>query len=194
MNDDARRCTAMSKHTGERCRQPAVPGTSVCRYHGARGGAPAGNLNALVHGAYAQRILSAEEQRIHSAFLDQIRQDFALNRSSDEIQVQMAALAFLQYLRAGEAGTEAAAAVHARIVRNCLRDLRATKSARERGPVDLQMSPSEWATAFVAKALEADGKRKRRTEKSDGKGAESSPGPAEHPGERQGEHDGTTEL
>ena len=165
MTDETRRCTATSKHTGERCRQTAVPGYSVCRYHGAGGGAPKGNLNGLVHGAYAKRILTEEEQQIHSAFLDQIRQDFSLNQSSDEIQVQMAAIAFVQFLRAEETGNEAAAAVHARVVRNSLRDLRATKNARERGPVDLKTSPSEWATAFVQKALEADGRQKRRTRK-----------------------------
>jgi len=27
-------CTATAKSTGNRCRQPAVPGGSVCRYHG----------------------------------------------------------------------------------------------------------------------------------------------------------------
>lgn len=30
----ADRCTATAKSTGERCRQPAVPGAEVCRYHG----------------------------------------------------------------------------------------------------------------------------------------------------------------
>jgi hypothetical protein len=30
----AHRCTAHSKQTGERCRQPAIPGGNVCRYHG----------------------------------------------------------------------------------------------------------------------------------------------------------------
>ena len=70
---------------------------------------------------------------------------------------------------------QAGAAVHARVVRNCLRDLRATKSARERGPVDLKTSPSEWATAFVQKALEADGRQKRRTRKKNTKETRTDP-------------------
>jgi hypothetical protein len=41
----APRCTARSKRTGLRCRAPAVRGHSVCRMHGARGGAPAGTRN-----------------------------------------------------------------------------------------------------------------------------------------------------
>ena len=32
------RCTARSKGTGERCKQTAIPGGTVCRFHG--GGAP----------------------------------------------------------------------------------------------------------------------------------------------------------
>lgn len=47
----APRCTAKSKRTGERCKCPAVKGWTVCRVHGARGGAGAGPLNpAYRHG------------------------------------------------------------------------------------------------------------------------------------------------
>jgi hypothetical protein len=49
---DAPRCRAKSKRTGEQCRAPAVQGYRVCRLHGARGGAPAGNRNGNYrHGA-----------------------------------------------------------------------------------------------------------------------------------------------
>ena len=34
------RCTATSKRTRQRCKAPAVRGWNVCRFHGARGGAP----------------------------------------------------------------------------------------------------------------------------------------------------------
>lgn len=33
-NHMADQCTATAKSTGERCKQPAVPGASVCRFHG----------------------------------------------------------------------------------------------------------------------------------------------------------------
>lgn len=42
---DAPRCKAKAKRTGERCRCPAVTGWTVCRVHGARGGAPQGPAN-----------------------------------------------------------------------------------------------------------------------------------------------------
>ena len=39
------RCTAHSKRTGLPCGSPAVTGWSVCRMHGAGGGAPTGKPN-----------------------------------------------------------------------------------------------------------------------------------------------------
>lgn len=52
LNEQADRCTATTRD-GSRCKNPAVTGSSVCRMHGAGGGAPAGNQNALTHGGYA---------------------------------------------------------------------------------------------------------------------------------------------
>ena len=60
---DAPRCKAKSKRTGQRCKAPAVRGWNVCRFHGARGGAPKGKANgAWKHGYYsgaaqAERVL-----------------------------------------------------------------------------------------------------------------------------------------
>ncbi len=46
------RCGATSKRTRKPCRAPAVKGWRVCRFHGARGGAPRGARNgAYKHGA-----------------------------------------------------------------------------------------------------------------------------------------------
>jgi hypothetical protein len=42
---NARQCSARSKRSGQRCRGPAVIGWSVCRFHGAKGGAPKGPAN-----------------------------------------------------------------------------------------------------------------------------------------------------
>ena len=48
------RCTATSKRTRQRCKAPAVRGWTVCRFHGARGGAPKGEANgAWKHGYYS---------------------------------------------------------------------------------------------------------------------------------------------
>ena len=58
----ALRCHAKSKRSGLRCQAPAVRGYSVCRMHGAGGGAPRGNQNALKHGAHsAESIAQVKE-------------------------------------------------------------------------------------------------------------------------------------
>src|ERR1700687_6184603 len=47
--------TAKSKRTVQRCKAPAVRGWNVCRFHGARGGAPKGKANgAWKHGHYSE--------------------------------------------------------------------------------------------------------------------------------------------
>jgi uncharacterized protein YjcR len=48
----APRCKARSKRSGNPCRSPAVRGFNVCRMHGAGGGAPIGNCNAVKHGQF----------------------------------------------------------------------------------------------------------------------------------------------
>jgi hypothetical protein len=49
------RCGATSKRSGEKCRAPAVTGWRVCRFHGARGGAPKGPYHGHYrHGYYSQ--------------------------------------------------------------------------------------------------------------------------------------------
>jgi len=52
-NPDKKRCTATSKRSGEQCKNWAVPGKNVCRFHGGKSnGAPKNNKNALKTGAY----------------------------------------------------------------------------------------------------------------------------------------------
>lgn len=59
----APRCTAHSKRTGEPCRSPAVRGFSVCRMHGARGGAPTGSRNGRWrHGEFSSEAIEARRE------------------------------------------------------------------------------------------------------------------------------------
>jgi hypothetical protein len=63
----APRCSATSKRSRCQCRAPAVRGWTVCRFHGARGGAPKGKANgAWKHGGYSNEALAA---RRHCAAL-----------------------------------------------------------------------------------------------------------------------------
>ena len=57
------RCTATSKRTREPCRAPAVTGWTVCRFHGARGGAPTGKRNGIYrHGGQTKGALALRRQ------------------------------------------------------------------------------------------------------------------------------------
>jgi hypothetical protein len=54
------RCSATSKRTGKPCRAPAVNGWRVCRFHGARGGAPTGDRHGNYrHGEYTKEAKAA---------------------------------------------------------------------------------------------------------------------------------------
>ncbi len=54
---DAPRCTAMAKSTRQRCCNPAKRGWSVCRLHGAGGGAPRGETHPnFKHGLRSKEV------------------------------------------------------------------------------------------------------------------------------------------
>jgi hypothetical protein len=72
----APRCSANSKRARERCKAPAVRGWTVCRFHGARGGAPKGKANgAYKHGLHTKE--AGEERRLLSDLLRQSRKAIA---------------------------------------------------------------------------------------------------------------------
>ena len=57
------RCTATSKRTRKPCQAPAVNGWNVCRFHGARGGAPAGKRNGMYrHGGFKKEAVALRRQ------------------------------------------------------------------------------------------------------------------------------------
>jgi hypothetical protein len=66
------RCSATSKRTKKPCMAPAVNGWTVCRFHGARGGAPKGERHGMYrHGLYTKE--AREEARFLSDLLRQSR-------------------------------------------------------------------------------------------------------------------------
>jgi len=94
------------------------------------------------------------------------------NKSSDFMQVELVAVYFLKLGRAQEAGDWDAAERLDRMIRCHLKDLKATKIAREgeagSGP---ETTPAEWATALLEKLAESQKKpagksaKKKKTQK-----------------------------
>ena len=68
----APRCSATSKRTRKRCKAPAVRGWTVCRFHGAGGGAPKEKANgSYKHGLHTQE--AKAERRLVSDLLRRSR-------------------------------------------------------------------------------------------------------------------------
>ena len=66
------RCSATSKRTKQPCKAPAVRGWKVCRFHGARSGAPKGERNGTYrHGLYTQE--AKEERQALNELLKAVR-------------------------------------------------------------------------------------------------------------------------
>ena len=86
------------------------------------------------------------------------------NKSSDFMQVELVAVYFLKLGRAQESGDWDAAERLDRMIRCHLKDLNATKIAREgdasQGP---ETTPAEWATALLEKLAESQKKPARKT-------------------------------
>ena len=60
-------CSAKSKRSGERCRNPAVKGFSVCRFHGARGGPKTAQGRANIAKAHTTHGDETRLKRIESS-------------------------------------------------------------------------------------------------------------------------------
>ena len=78
----APRCTATSKRTGRRCGSPAERGKNVCRFHGARAGAPSGKANGQYkHGRYTKEAI--ETRHAVSALLAESRRVINTSEGGD---------------------------------------------------------------------------------------------------------------
>ena len=80
----APRCSATSKRTGKPCQAPAVRDWTVCRFHGAGGGAPKGAQNGnYKHGFYTNEAI--EERRALSALLRASRESLDALSSDEDL-------------------------------------------------------------------------------------------------------------
>jgi len=132
-------------------------------------GGTEGNTNSLQHGIYANRFLSDEERSLFDALIAKLRADFKFNESSDFIQVELVAIYFLKLGRAQEAGDWDAAQKIDQMLRCHLKDLKATKIAREgEEPKGPETTPAEWASALLQRWTESQKPKRRRKPKNAG--------------------------
>ena len=165
--EQRKRCKAKSKRTGQQCKQSAMPGYEVCYYHGAGAGPPKGNMNALKHGAYVNRLLDEEEKALFLEFYQLLHEDFVLNKSSDRMSAELACIYFVKLTRMINSGINPEGIYKMDLlVRNQLKDLKATKDKREGDTINVKTSPAEWVANFMEKAKKAEMKAAKRKKKS----------------------------
>lgn len=155
----AKRCKAKSKQAGRQCQNPVVPGKKVCWTHGGKSTGPKNparqpnNQHARKYGSYIAEILK-KDIWIFEKFYDTLHQDFELNNSTDKMATELACMYFVKIIQAQREGDIPSADTHDRMCRMQLKDLKATKSAREGEIVTLKTSPAEWAANLLSQSEE----------------------------------------
>ena len=143
---EKKRCHAKSKQTGEQCRNWAVTGYSVCRFHGAGGRpkipkpvggkVPKGNTNARKHGAYSAR-LPAEDRPLYEAIKAQFTEELGGDNltASDERLIHQLAIVSTKFDSAVEKGAPPDALnMLNKMILDLLRELKATRASKDLGP------------------------------------------------------------
>jgi hypothetical protein len=129
-------------------------------------GPPEGNLNAVKHGIFANQCLDDEERQFFDELIQRLYQDFEFNKSSDFLQLELVAIYSVKLMRAQAEGNVDAAQKLDQMIRAHMKDLKATKIAREgdqpKGP---QTTPADWATEL----LEKTGARPKATKAKTGR-------------------------
>ena len=74
-----KRCTAISKQSGKRCKQNCVVGYDVCYYHGAGGGRP------LIHGIYSSKLGKTVQER-YDEYLAEMK---AMSNLTSDMRAEM---------------------------------------------------------------------------------------------------------
>lgn len=126
-------------------------------------------LVGLKHGFLAFPVLDIEERRDFLEVVNQMHEDFKMNKSSDFFATELVAMSMLLLRRAAKNGDLKAIETHDRTFRMHLADLKATKSAREGDTVNIKTTPAEWAAALLKSVEEEEAKD--RADQAGGDGA-----------------------
>ena len=130
-----------------------------------RTGAPENNLHRMSHGIWANQCLNDEERELFQEIIAHLYQDFVFNKSSDFMQVELVAVYSVKLVRAQMNGDIDASEKLDRMIRCHLKDLKATKIAREgEAPKGPETSPAEWATTLLEKLADSRKEPERKTD------------------------------
>lgn len=122
-----------------------------------------GNIHALKHGLFANRILAPEEKELFDILIEKLYDDFQFNKSSDFLQVELVGVYSVKLMRAQMEGNADASERLDRMIRAHMRELKTTKVSREgEQPLESQTSPAEWASALLDKAAEVTERQQQK--------------------------------
>lgn len=110
----------------------------------------------LKHGFLAFDILTPEERQDFLSVVNQLHEDFEMNKSSDFYATELVATNLILFRRAVKNDDVKAAEAYDRMVRMHLSDLKATKSAREGDTVNIKTTPAEWAASILKRVEEEE--------------------------------------
>ena len=110
----------------------------------------------LRHGFLAFDIFTPEERQDFLSVVNQMHEDFELNKSSDFYATELVATNLILFRRAVKNDDVKAAEAYDRMVRMHLSDLKATKSAREGDTVNIKTTPAEWAASILKRVEEEE--------------------------------------
>lgn len=96
-----------------------------------RRGAPAGNSRSLKHGFYGKKILPEPDHPLFDKIVAKLYHDFQFNSSSDFLQIELLAVYYLKMGQVQESGNMDAAERLDRMIRNHMKDLKATRISRD---------------------------------------------------------------
>jgi hypothetical protein len=173
---EKRRCKGISRQSGERCKNKAVPSSNYCKFHGggavghkkaggrpkglpkppgAGGPPPKGNTNAVKHGAYSARLLPDEQEHFHritEAFGKELGGDEKLSASDHLLIFRLASIG-AKITVAMEKGANDAIVPLQRLELELLRELKTTRASKD-GGTSMGNSPAEVVGALLAKIRE----------------------------------------
>lgn len=195
---DAVQCGGISKHTGKRCRQPALGGSTFCRLHeatssgdtgqlldspsdaaeDAKGGAPEGNANAVQHGAYSPRLLPEEEETYASKKAVFSRALDVLDAFDEQLVHLLALLAAKVDVAAAQGAKPEAIGPLINQIIQLMRELKATRASRPATP------PGEGKTFADLFALLQEQQEKRKGATDSNASRDASPAPCPWPNKR----------
>ena len=145
-------CEGITK-TSARCKNPALRDSLYCRVHAPTIDKLEKERPLFGKGQHKLKLPDKADQELLESVLAGLQAEFALNNSSDMINLEMAAYYFVKWRRAVEGGKDNEAASFDGLVQRNLAALQVTRSTRPPGESTVR-TPADVAADLLSKATQ----------------------------------------